>query len=160
RMFDHYTTLLEAVVDNPEAAISTLSIISESERRQVLHDWNPQPGDPFEQGCVFDLFDKQVRRTPDAVALVFENEQLTYAELNQRANQVAHYLQKLEVGRGTLVGICMERSPEMVVGLLGILKAGGAYVPLDPSYPKERLGFMVQDSQMSLMLTQQSLLEN
>ena len=127
---------------------------------QILHDWNRRSGDPFEQGCVFlHLFEAQVQRVPDAIALIFETERLTYRELNQRANQVAQYLQKLDVGRGTLVGICVERSLEMMVGLLGILKSGGAYVPLDPSYPRERLTFMLQDSQTSLVLTQRSLLE-
>ena len=160
RMSHHYRRLLEAVVDNPEAAISTLSLVTESERSQILCDWNRCGSDPFEQGCVFHVFEAQVEQTPNAIALVFENERLTYGELNQRANQLAHYLKKLDVGRGTLVGICMERSLEMVVGLLGILKSGGAYTPLDPSYPKERLAFMLQDSQMSLMLTRQSLLES
>ena len=88
----------------------------------------------------------QVEKTPDAIALVFEDQQLTYRELNSRANQLAHYLHKLGVGPDMLVGICMERSIEMIVGLLGILKAGGAYVPLDPCYPKERLGFMLEDT--------------
>ena len=98
-------------------------------------------------------------RTPNAVAVVFENQQLTYSELNSRANQLAHYLHSLGVGADVLVGICVERSVEMVVGLLGILKAGGAYVPLDPEYPQERLSFMLEDAQVSVLLTQQHLVE-
>ena len=101
----------------------------------------------------------QVEKTPDAIALVFEDQQLTYRELNNRANQLAHYLQKLGVGPEVLVGICVERSIEMVVGLLGILKAGGAYVPLDPSYPKERLRFMLQDSGAPVLITQQAFVD-
>lgn len=103
------------------------------------------------------MFEAQVERTPDAVAVVFEGEQLTYLQLNQRANQLAYYLQKLRVEPEMLVGICVERSLEMVVGLLGILKAGGAYLPLDPSYPQERLAFMLEDAQVSVLLTQQKL---
>ena len=100
-----------------------------------------------------------MERTPDAVAVVFEDDQLTYRELNRRANQLAHYLRSLDVGPEVLVGICVERSLEMVVGLLGILKAGGAYVPLDPTYPKERLAFMLEDTQAQVLLSQECLLE-
>lgn len=109
--------------------------------------------------CIHQLFEEQVERTPDAVAVVFENQQLTYHQLNSRANQLAHYLRSLGVGADVLVGICVERSLEMVVGLLGILKAGGAYVPLDPEYPQDRLSFMLEDAQVQVLLTQQQLLE-
>ncbi|WP_137669642.1 AMP-binding protein, partial [Sphaerospermopsis reniformis] len=102
--------------------------------------------------------EEQVEKTPNAIAVVFENEQLTYQQLNSRANQLAHHLQSLGVKTETLVGICVERSLEMVIGLLGILKAGGAYVPLDPEYPTERLSFMLEDAQVSVLLTQKSLL--
>ncbi|MEP0858565.1 amino acid adenylation domain-containing protein [Trichocoleus sp. DQ-U1] len=109
--------------------------------------------------CIHQLFEKQIEQTPDAVAVIFDNQQLTYTELNNRANQLAHYLQKLGVKPEVLVGVCMERSLEMVIGLLGILKAGGAYVPLDPKYPQERLAFMLEDTQASVLLTQQQLIE-
>ena len=102
---------------------------------------------------IHQLFEERVEKTPDAVAVIFEEQQLTYRELNTRANQLAHYLRELGVGPETLVGICMDRSLEMIIGLLGILKAGGAYVPLDPAYPKERLGFMLHDSRVAVLLT-------
>ena len=110
--------------------------------------------------CIHQLFEEQVERTPDATAVVFEDQQLTYRELNKRANQLAHYLRKQGVGPEELVGICMERSLEMIIGLLGILKAGGAYVPLDPDYPKERLAFMLDDTRAPVLLTQQRLVES
>src|SRR5258705_9245242 len=109
--------------------------------------------------CIHELFEKQVERTPDAVAVVFENHELTYRELNSRANQLGHYLQRLGVGPEVLVGICVERSLEMIVGILGILKARGAYLPLDPSYPPERLSFMLGDGEVTVVLTQKHLLE-
>ncbi|WP_293106988.1 AMP-binding protein, partial [Moorena sp. SIO3I6] len=119
--------------------------------------WNDtQVEDPLDK-CIHQLFEEQVEKTPEVVAAVFEGEQLTYWELNQRANQLAHYLGSLGVGADTLVGICVERSLEMLVGLLGILKAGGAYVPLDPTYPQERLAFMLSDAQVSLLVTQEKL---
>src|SRR5439155_10153737 len=109
---------------------------------------------------IHELFEEQVERTPDATAVVFEDQQLNYRELNKRANQLAHYLRKLGVGPEVLVGICMERSLEMIIGLLGILKAGGAYVPLDPDYPKERLAFMLEDIHAPVLLTQQRLVDS
>lgn len=121
--------------------------------------WNNTQADYPINKCIHELFESQVEHTPEAIAVVFENEQLTYRELNCRANQLAHYLQKQGVRPEVLVGIYVERSLEMVMGILGILKAGGAYVPLDPTYPKERLVFMVQDSQVSILLTQQHLVE-
>ena len=123
-------------------------------------DWNQIKTDYAQDCCIHQLFEAQVQRTPDAVAVIFETQQLTYGELNQRANQLAHYLQSLGVGPEVLVGIAVERSLEMIVGLLGILKAGGAYVPIDPDYPPERLQFMLEDSQVSLLLTQQHLLSS
>src|SRR5207248_74364 len=118
------------------------------ERQQLLVDWNATQAAYPKDKCIHLLFEAQVERTPEAVAVVFDRQQLTYRELNQRANQLAHYLQKLSVGPDVLVGICVERSLEMVVGLLGILKAGGAYVPLDPTYPSERIAFMLEDAQV------------
>ena len=122
-------------------------------------EWNDTAAEYPREKCVQQLFEEQVERTPEAVAVVYEAEQVTYAELNKRANRLAHYLQSLGVGPELLVGICVERSVEMVVGLLGILKAGGAYLPLDPAYPQERLSYMIEDAQVSVLLTQQHLLD-
>jgi amino acid adenylation domain-containing protein/thioester reductase-like protein len=158
RMTEHFQTLLEGIVANPSQRLSALPLLTETERHQVLVEWNNTQADYPKDSCVHELFEAQVARTPDAVALVFEDEQLTYRELNARANQVAHGLQRLGVGPEVRVGICLERSPEMIVGLLGVLKAGGAYVPLDPAYPRQRLSFMVEDAQVSVLLTQYRLL--
>ena len=135
-----------------------LPILSAGEQQQMA-EWNrTEAGYPGEK-TVVELFEEQVERIPGGVAVVFEGEELSYGELNGRANQLAHYLRGLGVGREVLVGICVERSLEMVVGLLGILKAGGAYVPLDPSYPPERLRYMVEDAQATVVLTQERLRE-
>ena len=157
RMLGHVRTLLESMVANPEQRLSDLSLLTTAER-QMLVDWNHTQVDSLKQACIHQLFEAQVERTPKAVAVVFEDQQLTYRELNRRANCLAHYLQKLGVGPEVLVGICVERSLEMVVGLLGILKAGGAFVPLDPEYPKSRLAFMLRDTQAPILLTQQRLI--
>ena len=114
----------------------------------MLVEWNDTAADYPKDKCIHELFEEQVEKTPDAIAVEFDGQQLTYRELNSRANQLAHHLIGLGVGPEKLVGICVERSIEMVVGLLGILKAGGAYVPLDPAYPKERLEFMLEDAQV------------
>ncbi|MFB2837776.1 amino acid adenylation domain-containing protein [Floridanema evergladense] len=159
RMTGHFQTLLEAIVGNPETPISQLPILTTTEQQQLLVEWNDTQTDYPVDKCLHQLFETQVEKTPDAVAVVFENQQLTYSQLNNRANQLAHYLRSLSVDADALVGICVERSIEMVVGLLGILKAGGAYLPLDPEYPQERLQFMLQDAQVSVILTQQRLLE-
>ncbi len=157
RMSGHFQTLLEAIVATPEKAVAELPVLNAAEREQLLVEWNQTAKEYPEQRCLHQLFEEQVERTPEAVAVVYQDEQVTYAELNRRANQLAHYLRGMGVGPEVLVGICVERSVEMVVGLLGILKAGGAYVPLDPEYPRERLGFMLEDAQVSLLLTQQRL---
>ena len=158
RMKGHFVTMLEGIVANPIQPISALPLLTEVEQ-QLLVEWNNTQADYFQDKCIHQLFEEQVDLTPDAIAVVFENQQLTYQQLNCRANQLAHYLQTLGVKPDVLVGICVERSLEMVVGLLGILKAGGAYVPLDPEYPQERLSFMLEDAQVPVLLTQQQLLE-
>jgi amino acid adenylation domain-containing protein len=160
RMAGHYRTLLEAIVANPDQSIATLPICTEEERHQILIEWNDTAGDYPKDKCIHDLFEEQVERTPEAIAIEFKDLQITYQELDQRANQLAHYLITLGIGPEKLVGICLERSVEMVVGLLGILKAGGAYLPLDPAYPEERLRFMMEDSQVSVLLTQQKLIQD
>jgi amino acid adenylation domain-containing protein len=158
RMLFHFRALLESIVADPDMQISGLSFLPEAEREEILWQWNSTRREYAEQMCIHELFEAQVERTPDAVAVISEGEQLTYAELNERANRLAHYLRRIGVGPEALVGICVERSLEMMVGLLGILKAGGAYVPLDPAYPKERLAFMLADAQASVLLTQSGLL--
>ncbi len=142
--------------NNLERDNLTLPILKESEKK-LLNKWNNTQTDYPQQACIHQLFEAQVEKTPDAVALIFNNQHLTYRDLNSRANQLAQHLQTLGVGIETLVGICIERSLEMVVALLAILKAGGAYVPLDPGYPQERLAFMLSDTQVSVLLTQKKL---
>jgi len=159
RMFGHFQTLLEGIVANPEQKISELPLLTEFERQQ-LAAWNNTQTDYPKDACIHELFEEQVELTPDAIALVFEEQQLTYKELNQRANQLAHHLRNVGVGADVLVGICVERSLEMIVGILGILKAGGAYVPLDPAYPQERLAFMLEDASVPVILTQRQLVES
>ncbi|MHC5744030.1 MAG: non-ribosomal peptide synthetase [Nostoc sp.] len=160
RMAGHFMTLLEGIVVNPQEQIWQLPLLTEIEQQQLLVEWNDTGVDYLQDKCIHQLFEEQVDSTPDAIAVVFENQQLTYQQLNCRANQLAHYLQSLGVGENVLVGLCVERSLEMVVGLLGILKAGGAYVPLDPEYPAERLSFMLKDTQVKVLLTQEKLVES
>lgn len=159
RMLGHYRTLLEGIVANPEQQILTLPLLTDVERHQMLVEWNNTTITYPQDQCVHQLIEAQVEQTPDAIALIFEDQQLTYKELNARANQVAHFLKKCGIGPDVFVGISMERSWEIVVGILGILKSGGAYVPLDPMYPKERLTFMLEDTQVPVLLTQQRVVE-
>lgn len=159
RTSGHFQTLLGAIAANPETQAGELPLLTPEERDRLLVEWNDTFA-PYPQGkCIHQLFEEQVERTPDAVAVVFEEERLTYRELNGKANQLAHYLQGLGVGPEVLVGICVERSLSMIVGLLGILKAGGAYVPLDPNYPSDRLAYMLEDSSVQVLLIQQGLRE-
>ena len=159
RLLGHMSVILEGIAAQPDGRLKDISILTEHEKHQLLIDWNNTHGNYPQTEGIHQLFERQVEKTPDAVAVVFEEEELTYQELNQRANQLAYYLRELGVDTNALVGICVERSLEMLVGLLGILKAGGAYIPLDPAYPQERLAFMLEDSQVSVLLTQQHLLE-
>lgn len=157
QMVRHFQTLLAGIVASPEERVGYLPLLTQAEQHQILVEWNDTAVDYPKDKCIHQLFEAQVERTPDAVALRFEDQQLTYRQLNERANQVAHYLQNLGVKPEVLVGICMERSLEMVLGLLGILKAGGAYVPMDPSYPEERLGYMMGDAKVKILLSLRSL---
>lgn len=155
RMLGHFQMLLEGIVANPEQRLADLPLLNEAERYQLLVEWNnTQVNYPKDQ-CIHQFVEAQAEKTPDAIAIVFADQQLTYRELNNRSNKLAHYLQKQGVGADVLVGLCVERSLEMIVGMLGILKSGGAYVPLDPNYPPERLRFMVEDAQISLLLSQE-----
>ena len=153
----HFKELIQGVLRDPSQSISTYSILTSSENHQILVEWNETQRDYPEDKTIHQLFEEQVERTPDSIAVVYEDQKLTYQELNEKANQLAHYLRKLGVGPDTLVAIAVERSLEMIIGLLGILKAGGAYVPLDPTYPQERLQFMLEDTKAPILLTQSSL---
>jgi amino acid adenylation domain-containing protein len=158
RLLEHFQNLLRAIIVNPQESVSLLPLLSKQEQKQLLVDWNQTQADYPKDTCIHQLFEAQVERTPDAIAVVFEEQSLTYTELNHRANQLAYYLRTLGVGAEVLVGISLERSLEMIIGLLAILKAGGAYLPLAPDYPIERLQFMLEDSQVSFLITQRSLL--
>ncbi|MEO6091196.1 MAG: amino acid adenylation domain-containing protein, partial [Umezawaea sp.] len=150
--------VLAAFAADPLQAVGALPLLPEAERRLVVEEWNRTGAAYPRHACVHELFEAQVERTPDAVAVVFgEEEALSYAELNRRANRLAHHLRERGVGPDARVAICVERSPEMVAGVLGVLKAGGAYVPLDPSYPADRLRSMLQDSAPGVVLTQTSI---
>jgi amino acid adenylation domain-containing protein len=153
RMIGHFQTLLEGVVAHADRRLSDLPLLSEAERHQLLVEWNATAAEYPHEQCVHELFEAQATKTPEAIAVVHEEAQLTYAELNARANRLAHHLRTLGVKPDTLVGICVERSLEMIVGLLAILKAGGTYVPLDPSFPAERLAYMLEDSTPVAVLT-------
>ena len=154
RLLGHFRTILEAVVASPARRISLLPLLTPPERNRMLDDWNATEADYPRDRCVHELFAEQVERTPEATALVFNDEELTYADLNRRADDLAARLRARGVGPDTPVGLCAGRSLEMVVGLLGILKSGAAYVPLDPAYPKERLAFMLEDSGAPVLVTQ------
>ncbi len=159
RMGSHFKLLLEGIVTNPGQRISQFPILTEAERHQLLVEWNNTQTDYPKDKCIHHLFEEQVKKTPDTVAVWFDEQKLTYRELNNRANQLAHYLQTLGVKPEDLVGICIERSLDMIVGLLAILKAGGAYVPIDPTYPPERITYMLEDAQVGVLLTQNSLVK-
>ncbi len=161
RMVGHWQTLLAGIVANPEQHIAELPLLTETERQQIVVSWNEtaySAANPAKDVCLQQLFESQVERTPNVTAIRSGDRHLTYRALNNKANQLAHYLQKQGVGPEVLVGICMERSLEMVIAMLGVLKAGGAYVPLDPAYPQERIAFMLHDSQAKVLLTQRKLL--
>ncbi|HEU4508570.1 MAG TPA: amino acid adenylation domain-containing protein [Pyrinomonadaceae bacterium] len=159
RMLGHWQTLLEGIAAGAEQRLSELSLLTSKENQRLIFDWNQTYVEYAERDlCLHELFEQQAERRSEAVAVVCEGRELTYRELNERADQLSLYLQTLGVGPEVLVGICVERSLEMVVGLLAILKAGGAYVPLDPSYPAERLRFMLADAGAPVLLTQQRLL--
>jgi amino acid adenylation domain-containing protein len=159
RMLGHIATLLEGIVSNPDQRVGELAMLTPAELSEVMTMSRGGRLAESYQTTLPQLFQQQASLTPEATALVYEGERLTYAELNAKANQLAHYLQRCGVGPETLVGICVERSLEMVIGLLGILKAGGAYVPLDPSYPAERLRLIVAESEISVVLTAQRFSE-
>lgn len=157
RLADCYARLLHSIVRNPETRLGHLSLLNADEQRTILTDWNDTSLDYPRELCLHQLFEQQAAGTPEAFALMCRDEQVSYKELNQRTNQLAHHLRRMGVGPEALVAMSIERSIEMVVGLLAILKAGGAYVPLDPTYPAERLAFMLEDSGSKVLLTQERL---
>ncbi|WP_414542081.1 amino acid adenylation domain-containing protein [Nostoc sp. CCY0012] len=159
RMLGHLQILLQGMVNNPHSEIKDLSLLTDTEKHQLLVEWNSNKVEYPQNICLHQLFESIVEQTPDAIAVEFAGKSLTYQQLNQQANQVAHYLQKIGVIPDQLIGICVERSLEMAIALLGILKAGGAYVPLDPDLPQQRLEFMLQDAECSILLTQKQLIE-
>jgi amino acid adenylation domain-containing protein/thioester reductase-like protein len=157
RMVEQFQTLLDGIVTNPDQRLENFSLLTPAEQQQLMA-WNSTEVEyPF-NCCVHQFFEAQVERTPEAVAVIFNEQQITYQDLNDRANQLAHHLQSLGVGADGLVGLCLDRSIDLIVGVLGILKAGGAYVPLDPAYPQERLTFMVENAQATVLLTQSHLI--
>ncbi len=160
RMIRHYERMMERIGVDEEQRVMEIEMLGEDERRQILEEWNETRRDYPTNYCIHELFQQQVERTPNAVAVKYEEEEVTYEELNRRANQLAHYLQGLGIGPEVLVGICVERSIEMIVGLLGVLKAGGAYVPLDPQYPINRLSMMIEDAAIVVLLTQEQLIDS
>lgn len=157
RMASHFEILLQGIVSHPKERLSELPLLTAEERHQILVEWNATEVDYPKDKCLHEVFEGQVERTPDSVALGFETKYLSYRELNERANQLGRFLRSLGVGPEVLVGVYVERSIEMVIALYGILKAGGAYVPLDPEYPDERVRFMIEDSQLPVLLTQEHL---
>jgi natural product biosynthesis luciferase-like monooxygenase protein/FkbM family methyltransferase len=157
RLAQHFQVLLHSIVSNPQKRVVDLQLLAPLDAKLLLSDFNDTAADYDEEFCLHELFEEQVKRAPNQTAVVFRDQEYTYGELNHRANQLAQHLKKLGVGPEVCVGICLERSPEMVVGLLGILKAGGAYLPLDPLYPKDRLDYMLADSETRVLLTQSDL---
>ncbi len=153
RMVMHYNELLEAIVKDAAQKIGELPLLTLAEREQLLVDFNKTPVAYPKDKTVVELFEEQAIRTPEAMAVVYGRQSLTYQQLEERSNQLAHYLRAQGVGAETLVPICMERSVEMLIGILGILKAGGAYVPIDPAYPRDRIGYMLEDTAAALVVT-------
>ncbi len=159
RMACHFRTILESIVENPQQRVSELELLTPDEQRQLVVDWNETGLDYEDPAVLHEFFEAQVLRTPRATALVYNDERLSYEELNERANQLAHYLRGHGVGPETLVGVLLERSPLMIIAMLGVLKSGGAYVPLDISYPSERLQFTLEDARAHVLLTQAEWLD-
>ena len=158
-MLEHLKTVLLGIVADPDQSLAGLPLLTKAERHQLLVKWNATGTAYPENACIHQLFEAQAERTPHAVAVVLEDEHLTYGALNRRANQLAHYRRSLGVGPEVPVGICAEHSLETVVGLLGILKAGGAYVPFDPAYPQQRLALMLTDARVPVLLTRERHVE-
>jgi non-ribosomal peptide synthetase component F len=156
-MIGHFNVLVESIISNPDLNISDIEILTPAEKHKLLLEWNDTAADYPKDKCIHQLFEEQVEKTPDNIAVVFEGTELTYRELNNKSNQLGHYLQTKGIKPDSLVGICVDRSLEMIVGLLGILKSGGAYVPIDPTYPEERISYMLEDADCEIVLSQEHL---
>jgi amino acid adenylation domain-containing protein len=157
RFLEHFRVLVEQAIVHPEKPVAALQLLSEPERRQVIHEWNQTASDYPRDKCVHQLVEEQARQRPDDVSVTFEGSALTYADLDRQANQLAHHLVGLGIRPETRVGLCFDRCPELIIGILGVLKAGGAYVPLDPTAPANRLAFMLRDADVRVLLTQNHL---
>ena len=157
QMLRHFRYVLESVIRDPSRRVSEIELQSEPEQRELLERWNQTQAEYPRESSLVELVDAQAARTPHQVAAVFEGQQLTYGDLNQRANQLAHRLRTLGVGPDILVGVCLERSLEMLVAILGVVKAGGAYLPVDPAFPKDRQAFMLDDAKVPVLLTSAKL---
>ncbi|MEA5498638.1 amino acid adenylation domain-containing protein [Limnoraphis robusta Tam1] len=159
QFLEHFSILLQEIITHPEQRLGEFNFLTTTEKQQLLIDWNNTQVDYPETQCIHELFQAQVEQNPDAIAIVVENQYLTYHTLNYQSNQLAHYLQNLGITSESFVGVCVERSPEMLIAILAILKAGGAYVPLDPSYPQDRLEFVLKDAKVSTVLISSHLLD-
>ena len=159
QMVAHFKILLSALTSQPDSAIAALPLLSPEEQRYLITEWNQSARTYPMDRCVHELFAEQARRSPRRVAVVCKEQRLTYRELNERSNQLAHRLRSHGVGPGTLVGLCLDRSPAMVIGVLGVIKAGAAYVPLDPNFPKQRLEQMLDDANVAVLVTQSASLD-
>jgi len=160
RMFSHYVKLLEAIVEKPSQQIRQIPLLSDTEREKVVYSWNETDKNYPQNICLHELFEAQVERTPEAIAVISSKGQITYQELNQKVNQLAHYLHNFGIRPGGKVGVAINRSIEMIVALLAVLKSGAAYIPLDPSYPQERLTYIIKDSSPAIILTNASIKKN
>ncbi|HAY3898245.1 TPA: amino acid adenylation domain-containing protein, partial [Escherichia coli] len=159
RLSSHYVRILESIVNNKEIKLSEVDLLSEEERNQILYEFNDTKVEYPKNKTIHELFEEQVEKTPDNIAGVFEDKKLTYRELNERANSLARVLRDKGVKADSIVGIMVERSLKMIVGIMGILKAGGAYLPIDPNYPKERIEYMLKDSESKILLSKNDLVE-
>ncbi|MGJ0636889.1 amino acid adenylation domain-containing protein [Xenorhabdus bovienii] len=157
RYAEYYQNILKAIVANPAILLAEIDYLPAAEQKTLLHHWGRGPALPASQQCFHELFEEQVARAPDNIALVLDDAQLTYEQLNAKANRVAHYLRQRGIKPDMLVGLCLERSFDMIIGLLGIIKAGGAYMPIDPAYPRERIATLLTESGITLLLSQQHL---
>ncbi|MDP4147685.1 MAG: AMP-binding protein, partial [Bacillota bacterium] len=159
RIRDHFINILKEIAENPEKKISEIEMLTEEEKQKILVGFNDTKAEYPKDKTIYELFEEQVEKTPENIALVYEEKELSYKKLNERANQLARTLRKKGVGPEKIVGIMVERSLEMIVGIMGILKAGGAYLPIDPEYPKERIEYMLEDSNVDILLTQTQLVD-
>ncbi|MCP4634631.1 MAG: AMP-binding protein, partial [candidate division Zixibacteria bacterium] len=159
KMGAHFERMLQGIIKDPTQGVYDIQLLSEAETHQLIYEWNDTKEDYPENKCIHELFEIQVEKAPDRTAIVFEDTSLTYGELNAQSNRLAHYLMEQGVKPDTLVGLCVERSLDMIVGLMGILKSGGAYVPIDPDYPLARIKYMLKDSGIHNLITQNTLIE-